>query len=42
MVASFGRKKSWKTIQVERCEAKAMKELQKELREAAQKEREVL
>lgn len=40
-VVLFGRKKSWKTMQMERQEAKAMKQLQREMREAVEKEKEV-
>lgn len=40
-VVASGLQKSWKSRQVERCEAKAIKELEKELRETAQKEKEV-
>ena len=37
----FGRKMSWKKRQVARCEARAIKELEKGMKEAAQKEKEV-
>lgn len=40
IVVPFGRKSSWKTKQILRHEAKATKELEKEMKEAAQKERE--
>lgn len=41
IVVPFGRKSSWKTKQIARCEAKAMKELEKEMREKVHQEREV-
>jgi hypothetical protein len=38
---SFGRKTSWKSKQIARSEKKAMKELERTVKEALQKEREV-
>lgn len=37
----FGRKRNWKSIQTLRCETKAMKELEREMKESVLKEREV-
>lgn len=37
----FGRKTSWKSKQIVRCECKAMKELERQLKDSIQKEREV-
>lgn len=41
MIASFGSKLSWSQRKIERAETKAMKELEKEMKEEAQKNREV-
>lgn len=41
IVVPFGNKRSWKSMQALKCEAKAMKELEREMKEAVQKEREV-
>ena len=41
IVVPFGCKTSWKSKQIARSEAKAMKALEKEVKEAVQKEREV-
>ena len=41
-MAPFGRKTSWRKKQLARCEAKAMKELEKEMKETVQREREVI
>lgn len=40
-MAPFGCKSSWKKKQLARCEAKAVKELEKEIKETVRREREV-
>lgn len=41
IVVPFGRKKSWKSRDILRCETKAMKQLEREMKESVLKEREV-